>query len=186
MRDLAKQHLNTRKRSTAISPRVTRLGLIVVGIVFLILVVNSALNLSGVGSGDGMVQNAPLGLTPVKVDGALVDVEGGIKLNSDKATFRNVGNIKATATAERVYGGGSFTMTVDATFIGTQGHKYQVWLTDGETMADAGFLEGVGTSWATTFRDSDRGYSGLDGIWITDELTKEDNKAETKILEGSF
>lgn len=186
MRDLAKQNLNSRKKPKTVPPRLARLGLIVGGIVILILVVSSGLNVSSVGGGDGMLQDAPRGLKPVKVDGALVDVDSGIKLSSDKATFRNVSNIKASAVAERVYGGGSFTMTVEATFTGTNGHKYQIWLTDGTDMADAGYLEGTGTSWATTFRDTDKGYSKMDGIWITDELTTEDNKPELKVLEGSF
>lgn len=186
MRDLAKQNLTGTKKVKNLSPRAIRLGVIVVVIVGIILAFNSGFSLPSVGGGGVELRDAYHGLTPVVVDGAPINVDSGIKLSSDKAIFRNVGNIKATATAERVYGGGSFTMTVNATFAGTQGHKYQIWLTDGEAMADAGFLEGSGTSWGTTFRDSDKGYSKMDGIWITDELTSEDNQAEVKILEGSF
>lgn len=186
MRDLAKQNLGSRSRAKKISPRAIRIIAIVGVIVAVVLFLNSGINLLGVGGGAEGIHDAPHGLTPVSVAGGPVSVEGGINLSTDKAILRNVSDIKASATAERVYGGGSFTMTVNATFAGTQGHKYQVWLTDGDSVADGGYLEGSGNSWSTTFRDSDKGYSKMDGIWITDELTTEDNRPETKMLVGSF
>lgn len=188
MRDLARQNLRTSnpRGKTKMSPRALRIFAIVGLIVAVVLALNSGLSLPVVGGGDILVKDATNGLTPVKVESGPVSVAGGVNLVSNKATLRNVGNLKASATAERVYGGGTFTMTVNATFAGVQGHKYQVWLTDGENVADAGYLEGTGNSWGTTFRDSDKGYSKMNEIWITDELTTEDNRPETKILVGSF
>ncbi|KKR77927.1 MAG: hypothetical protein UU23_C0007G0005 [Candidatus Curtissbacteria bacterium GW2011_GWA1_40_9] len=186
MRDLARQNLRTRSRSEKNYPRALRLGIVVALIVGVVLFVNSGVGLPIVGGSDVMLRDAQHGLIPVEVSDGPIGVEGGIDLISNKATFRNVGNIKASASAERVYGAGSFTMTVNATFSGEKGHRYQVWFTDGSAQADAGFMEGSGNSWTLVFRDKDKGYSDMDGIWITDELTTEDNRAEKHLLEGTF
>ncbi len=186
MRDLARQNLRTRRDRRVISPRTIRIGIIVALIVGAVLFINSGAGFGVIGGGDFTLRNAQHGLEPVEVSGGPVSVDGGVNLISDKATFRNVSNIKASATAERVYGAGSFTMTVSASFAGDKGHRYQVWLTDGTDVADAGFMEGSGNSWDLVFRDSDKGYSKMDGIWITDELTTEDQRPEKHILEGSF
>lgn len=160
----------------------------VVGILTVVIfLLASRINLPGVGNAGAILEQAPKGLVPVEVEGGPVSVEGGVNLSSGKATFRSVGGKKATAVAERVYGGGSYTLTVNATFVGSKGHKYQVWLTDGgDNLVDAGFMEGSGDLWTLTFRDDDNGHSKLRAIWITDEITTEDNKPESHILEGSF
>lgn len=184
MRDLAHQNLRSRKRK--ITQRNIRIFISVVIITAFIFLFTTYLNFPGVGS-SVTLKDAPKGLTPVEVTDASVSVEGGVNLTSNKATLRNVGQKKASATAERVFGGGTYTLSVVATFAGTKGHRYQVWLTDGgESLVDAGFMEGSGDSWALTFRDSDRGLSKLRFVWITDEITTEDNRPETHVLEGSF
>lgn len=187
MRDLAQQSLRVkRERLTGSKVRVIRIGIIVAVIVGSVLFANYGFTIPVIGGGDIVLRDAQHDLEPVDVVEGPVSVEGGINLASEKAAFKNVSNIRASASAERVYGDGSFTMTVSATLKVVQGHRVQVWLTDGEKVADAGFMENSGDTWSTVFRDKDRGYSDMNGIWITDELTTEDNKPEAHILKGTF
>ena len=91
----------------------------------------------------------------------------------------------ATATASRKFGDGSYNLTVNATLPDPVGNVYQVWIVGGDESHLAGDMQGSGKSWSLSFNDVDD-YSNLDGIWISREITKQDNKPEKHILEGSF
>ena len=182
MRDLAQ--MGSSRKKVAVPPRILLIAVIVVAIVAVLYVTASKINVGG-SSGGVTLQDAPKGLTPVKVDGAPVDVDSGVTLSSSNASFTNVSEGSATATATRVFGNGSYSLTVSATLPDPVGSKYQVWLVgEGKTL-NAGFMEGAKTSWNLTLRDKDK-YSTLPEIWITKEITAEDGKPELHILEGSF
>ncbi len=138
---------------------------------------------SFIGDGSSGLSDAPHGLTPVSVSGV---ADGGVNLSSDSATFKDVKyGGKASASATRTYGAGSFSLTVNATLPNPQGDKYQVWLVSGGQVRDAGFMSGSGGSWSLVFNDSNK-YSAYNTIWITREITTEDEKPEQHVLEGSF
>lgn len=185
MRDLA--HVGTSKKRVAVPPRILPIVVIVIVIVAVLYFIASKINVGGIGGSSSGVtlQDAPKSLTPVRVDGASVDVDSGVTLSSGSATFTNVSDGSATATATRVFGNGSYSLTVSATLSDPVGSKYQVWLVGGGKTLNAGFMDGAKTSWSLTFRDKDK-YSTLSEIWITKEITAEDGKPEKHILEGSF
>ncbi len=185
MRDLANQSLLKRKRQT--SPKAVRTIIIVILIAGVLYFIASKTNVAGIGgSGDSIVlRDATRGLTPVKVDGTPVEVKNAVNLTSNTATLRNVSGEVASAVATRVFGNGSYTLTVDATLPDPKGSKYEVWLVGGGQTVEAGFMEGAKTAWSLTFRDSDK-YSSLKSVWITREITSEDERPEKHVLEGTF
>lgn len=185
MRDLAQSHSFLPKKSSKFPPRILRIILIVIVISAIVYFVIS--KVGGGASGDSeSLHDAPAGLTPVEVSGAPVSVANGVNLSSDTITLKNVaGADGGTATATRVYGNGGYTLTVNATLPDPHANRYQVWLSDGTKVYDANFMEGSKTSWSDTFRDTDK-YSKVKNIWITREITSEDNKPERHIMEGSF
>jgi hypothetical protein len=179
--------MGSSKKRVSAQPRILSIAVIVIAIVGILYFIAAKINVGGIGGSSSGVtlQDAPKNLTPVKVDGAPVDVGGGVTLSSDSATFKNVSDGSATATATRVYGNGSYSLTVLATLPDPAGSKYQVWLVGGGQTLNAGFMDGAKTSWSLTLRDKDK-YSTLSEIWITREITTEDGKPERHILEGSF
>jgi hypothetical protein len=185
MRDLAQ--MGSSKKRVSVPPRILPIAVIVIVVVAVLYFVAARINIGGIGGSSSGVtlQEAPKSLTPVKVDGAPVDVSGGVTLSSSSATFKNVSEESATATATRVFGNGSYSLTVSATLPDPVGSKYQVWLVGGGQTLSAGFMDGSKTSWSLTLRDKDK-YSTMSEIWITKEITAEDGKPERHILEGSF
>lgn len=187
MRDLAHQSSSYKKRSLKTSPKVIKIAVVVLvvgGIYFL----SSKANVGGesIGGDGSTVRNAPAGLVPVKVDGAPVDTSSGSQLASGTINLKNVaGSLGGTATAGRVFGAGTYTLTVNATLPNPKGDRYQAWLSDGENAYDANFMEGSGTTWSTTFRNTEK-YANFKQVWITREITTEDNKPEKHIMEGTF
>lgn len=185
MRDLAQ--MGSSKKRVAGAPKILPIVVIVVAVVAVVYFMASKISVGGIGGSSSGVtlQDAPKNLTPVKVDGAPVDVDKGVTLSSGSATFTNVSDESATATATRVFGNGSYSLTVSATLPDPTGSKYQVWLVGGGKALNAGFMDGAKTSWSVTFRDKDK-YSTMSEIWITREITAEDGKPEKHILEGRF
>ncbi len=189
MRDLAQ--VKTSKKKINSSPKILLIGIIVVIVVAVLYIIASKINVGGIGgSSAGVVlKDAPKNLTPVAVDRTPVGVDtgGGVELSSGSATFTNVSDDSASATATRVFGNGLYTLTVSATLPDPKGSKYQVWLVGGGKTLNAGFMDGdsTKTDWSLTFRDKDN-YSTLSEIWITKEITTEDGKPERHILEGRF
>ncbi len=185
MRDLAQSHSFVPRKSSKFPPRILRIILVVFVISGAIYFAGNAITGRGVVGGES-VHDAPAGLTPVEVSGAPISVAGGVNLSSDTITLKNVaGADGGTATATRVYGNGGYTLTVSATLPDPHANRYQVWLSDGTKVYDANFMDGSKTSWSDTFRDTDK-YSKVKNIWITREITSEDNKPERHIMEGSF
>lgn len=185
MRDLARQNLITRKRHLLSVPAFKFIftAIVVVGVLFLIKNVTSG---GGVSSGDSAVYDAPKNLTPVSLESSSLDIsDSGVQLDSDAITLSAVSNLGGSGNARRTFGGGSFSLSVSATLPDPKGNKYQVWITNGTNIKDAGFMSGSKTSWSLTFRDS-KNYSTYNEIWVTQEITTEDAKPETHRLEGNF
>lgn len=159
--------------------------LVIVAIAVLLLVKQKISSGSFIGGGPSELKDAQHGLTPVSV-GANGVTNGGVNLSSGSATFKDVKyGGQATATATRTFGAGSYSLSVSATLPNPSGDKYQVWLVNGDQIKDAGFMSGSGKSWSLVFNDS-KNYSSYNTIWITREITTEDEKPEQHVLEGSF
>ncbi len=186
MRDLARESTSYKKRHLNSKPRLVGTIIIVLVIVSVIYFLSSQINVGGGNTTDSQtLHNAPVGLVPVKVDSSPVDTSGGVNLASNTITLRNVG-AGGTATATRVYGNGSYSLSVNATLPDPKGDKYQVWLSDGENAFDGGFMNGNGSGqWTDVFRNDEK-YSKFRQVWITREITSEDNKPEKHVMEGSF
>lgn len=141
---------------------------------------------SGSSGGSSVIlREAPRGLTPVAQGDSQVTTEGGVALTTQTALMRDVKHGgEATATVARSFGGGIYTLSVDATLPDPKNVNYQVWLVGGGDVVPIDYMRGSKTSWSLTLRDSDK-YSQYDGVWITLERTK-DNKVEEHVMEGSF
>ncbi len=187
MRDLAQQNYSLNRDRIAIPRSAVRIVLIlavVLAVLFGARFINS--NNGGLIGGSAVVlKDAPKGLTPVKVPGVVNITEGAVNLVVESAAFTNVSGGNATAAATRKYGAGSYSLTVNATLPDPGGNVYQVWIVGDDAIFLAGDMRGSGSSWSIGFNDVDN-YSSLDGIWITREITNNDNKPEKHILEGSF
>lgn len=144
------------------------------------------LNLVGSSTASVTLREAPRGLTPVAVDEDSTQVtQGGVNLASQSVTLTDVkygGEAKATAT--RSFGGGVYSLNVDATLPDPVNTDYQVWLVGDGGATPIDYMRGSKTSWSLSLRDSDK-YSAYDGIWITLERTR-DEIAEERVMEGSF
>jgi hypothetical protein len=165
---------------------VVKAAFLVVAVIVVLLLVKQKLSSgSFIGGGSSELVDAQHGLTPVSV-GVSGVANGGVNLSSGSATFKDVkygGQAKASAT--RTFGAGSYSLSVSATLPNPSGDKYQVWLVNGDQIKDAGFVSGSGSSWSLVFNDS-KNYSSYNTIWITREITTEDEKPEQHVLEGSF
>lgn len=138
-----------------------------------------------IGSGGNItLHDAPTNLKPVDTPGG-VSAEDGVNLKTEKASFKDVKfSGGASATATRAYGGGVYSLTVEANLPDPQNTYYQVWLIGGGSPLPIDYMRGSKTSWSLSLRDSDK-YSKYRGIWITLERTK-DSLPEEHVLEGSF
>lgn len=140
---------------------------------------------SGLGSSVSL-QEAPRGLQPINIDETIGVTQGGVDLASQKAVLEDVKyGGAASGVATRSFGGGTYILSVEATIPELKGVLYQVWLVGDGGIRSVDFMRGSGKSWSLTLRDVDK-YSGYDGIWITLERTKEDNRPEEHVLEGTF
>lgn len=183
MRNLSQQGWS-RPRGAVKAPILKAAFFVVLVVVVLFALKQKISSGSFIGGGLSGLSDAPHGLTPVSVTGTVAD--GGVNLSSGSASFRDVkygGQAKASAT--RTYGAGSYSLSVNATLPNPQGDRYQVWLVNGGQLKDAGFMSGSGSSWSLVFNDSNK-YSAYNTIWITREITTEDEKPEQHVLEGSF
>lgn len=180
MRDLSKTTISRNKRP------VKRI-LILFGGVSLVAVI--AYFLSGsfdmAGSGGSItLHDAPTNLNPVRTLGGISAGEG-VDLKTERASFKDVKfSGGASATATRAYGGGVYSLTVEANLPDPKNTYYQVWLVGGGNPVPIDYMRGSKNSWSLSLRDSDK-YSKYRGIWITLERTKDD-LVEEHVLEGTF
>lgn len=138
---------------------------------------------SGGFSGGVTLRDAPTDLQAVDI--GEVKIEGGVDLKTEKASFKDVKySGSATATASRAYGGGVYTLNVEAKLPDPKNTYYQVWLVGSAGPVSVDFMRGSKTSWSLSLRDTDK-FSKYKGIWITLERTKDD-LPEEHVLEGSF
>lgn len=166
--------------------RIPRLILFLALILVVFSLARSQFSPEGEGGGDVILREAPRGLTPVVLEGNLVNVAaGGVDLVTGSAALVDVkygGEAKAAAT--RSYGGGIYKLSVDATLPDPKNVNYQVWLVSGENVLPIDYMRGSGTSWSLSLNSEDK-YSGYRGIWITLERNK-DELPEEHVMEGSF
>lgn len=184
MRDLAQQNTLVRSKRSLPMPAIKAAFLVVVFIAVLLLVKQKISSGSFIGGGSVELMDAQHGLTPVSVGS--VNNAAGVNLTSQTATLASVkSGISGSATATRTYGDGTYNLSVSATLPNPHGNSYAVFLVgpDGPVFLD--FMSGSATSWTLNFNDKDK-YSTLNGIWVTEKITKEFKTPETHILEGSF
>lgn len=184
MRDLGQQNFSNLRHSSRTRTifRVV-VFLVIIGVVFYLA--RSRFSFSGEGGSSIVLREAPRGLKPVEVDGAIDATEGGVDLTTQQATLEDVKyDGKAKATATRSFGGGLYILSVDATLPDSANAYYQVWLVGGSSVTPINYMNGSKTSWSLNLRSSDK-YSQYRGIWITLERTK-DELPEEHVLEGSF
>ncbi|OGD82814.1 hypothetical protein A3A54_01755 [Candidatus Curtissbacteria bacterium RIFCSPLOWO2_01_FULL_39_62] len=188
MRDLAKQtyqSASSRSSKILIPQSVVRIVLLLILVLVVLFIVKKVIDAGGIVGSSITLRDAPKGLTPVEAPG-VVDVTGdALSLTVQDATFTNVSGENATATATRRFGDGSYNMSVSATLPDPQGNKYQVWIVGGGQQFLAGDMSGSAKNWGIVFNDVDD-YSNLNGVWITREITNNDNRPELHILEGVF
>lgn len=185
MRDLSQQGGWSRPRTSSRAPIFKAVILVVVVLGLLFVVKQKITSGSFIGGGYDGLKDASHGLKPVVVDGSS-ETSGGINLSSQTASFKLVkSDISASATATRTYGDGTYNLSVNATLPDPHGNSYAVFLIGSDGPVLTGFMSGSGKSWALNFNDKDK-FSKLDGIWITEKITKEFKTPETHILEGSF
>lgn len=180
MRDLNKVNYSSRR-----FPR-RRVVTVFGGVIVVVLIIYFASSFIGQGGSSGAVilRDAPTDLTPVAA-GKGMKVEGGVNLKTESASLKDVkygGSAKATVT--RAYGGGIFTLDVEATLPDPKSTYYQVWLVGGGVQVPVEYMRGSKTSWSLSLRDTDK-FSKYKGIWITLERTK-DELPEEHVMEGSF
>lgn len=188
MRDLARQNYSATSANTkiVIPQSVVRILVILTAALLLLFIVKKLAGSGGViGSSQISLRDAPKGLTPVANDASESVLENAVSLASDTATFSNVSGESVSATSVRKYGDGSYNLFVNATLPDPKGNVYQVWIVGGGQVILAGDMIGSGKNWSISFNDKDN-YSDLNGIWITREITKEDENPELHILEGLF
>lgn len=179
MRDLSRINYGDKKR-------LSKRTIFVFAGVFAVVSVVYGLNMviGGSGSSSGVIlRDAPTDLKPVNA--GEVKIEGGVDLKTEKASFKDVKySGSATATATRAYGGGVYSLTVEASLPDPKNTNYQVWLVGSAGPVSIDYMRGSKTSWSLNLRDSDK-FSKYKGIWITLERTKDD-LPEEHVLEGSF
>ncbi|MBI2012394.1 hypothetical protein HYS90_00520 [Candidatus Curtissbacteria bacterium] len=186
MRDLANRDFSKRRFSFDFN---FTLRLIVLAlIVFSGLALVKTVFLSGRGAGGSSVilSEAPRGLKPIQAEQVNITAEG-VDLATQKTSLVDVkygGQAKGTAT--RSYGGGSYILTVEVTLPDTKGASWEVWLADSEgALREVDFLTCTTNSCSLNLRGPDK-FSNFNEIWVTRELTREDNKPEQHVLEGSW
>lgn len=182
MRDLARQGIIRRRSSLTKNFKIV--AVVVFAAVFVFFAGRNLLFGTSVSSDSSLVKDAPKGLTPVKI-GAVLEGESGLHLSTDDVNLRNVKE-GGTASATRTYGDGSYVLSVNATLPDPKGNRYQVWLSDGTNVFDAGFMNGSKTAWTLIFRDKDNFSKSYDEVWITREITTEDEKPELVVMRGTF
>lgn len=186
MRDLAQQNFSQSRERIAVNKSAVRI-ILIMGTILIILfglrIVSSGSDFAG-GSAISL-KDAPKGLKPVEIPKSFDVTEGSLNLVVENASFTNVSGENAIATATRKYGGGSYSLSVSATLPDPKGNVYQVWIVGEGNVILAGDMSGSGKDWGIIFNDANN-YSDLDGIWITKEITKQDENPEKHILEGTF
>lgn len=180
MRDLSKTAISKDRRPV-------KRFLILFGGVGLVaaIIFNFSNSFGSIGSGGNTaLHDAPTNLKPVDTPGG-VSTEDGVDLKTEKASFKDVKfSGAASATAIRAYGGGVYSLTIEANLPDPKNTYYQVWLTGGGSPLPIDYMRGSKKSWSLSLRDSDK-YSKYRGIWITLERTKDDIPEE-HVLEGTF
>jgi hypothetical protein len=185
MRDLAKRQYSNRSSPRAKFQLPLKLLLIIVLVLSVVGFAKSRFGVSSAASSESL-HDAPYGLKPIEA----VDIDvtsGGVNLTTQKAILSDVkygGRAKGTAT--RSFGGGSYILSVDVTIPETTGAAWEVWLVDSEgALREVDFMNCSGKTCSYTLRDTDK-FSSFNNIWITRELTKEDNAPEQHVLEGGW
>lgn len=185
MRDLARKKFTVGSSSKLkLSMRVIFVILLVFATVF---IAKNFLSVSIPGTGSVTLNDAPKGLTPVNVGNADKVAKGGVDLKSQtvKLTQGKVG-AGASGQATRSFGGGSYGLSVEATIPNIKGFLVEVWLVDSSgNTREVDFMSCTGSSCSYSLKDTDK-YSKYSTIWITKEITKEDEKPEEHILEGTW
>jgi hypothetical protein len=184
MRDLSKVPLGRSHRTVKRAGyfRVLILLAIVLGVIFLF---KSRLSYGPIAGSSVVLKEASRGLTPVSLDGDHEELtENAVNLTTQTAALEDVKyGGEATAKATRSFGGGSFSISVDATLPDPVNTNYQVWLVGGGEVIPIDFMRGEGTEWSLSVRTED--YSNYNEVWITLERTK-DEFPEEHVMEGSF
>lgn len=180
MRDLSKANYGPRRFEK--KRVITVLG----GVIAVVLVVYFLNSLIGSGGSSGAItlRDAPTDLTPVAAGDGL-KVDGGVNLKTETAGMKDVkygGSAKATVT--RAYGGGVYSLDIQATLPDPKNTYYQVWLVGGGVEVPVEYMSGSKTSWSLSLRDKDK-FSKYRTVWITLERTK-DEFPEEHVMEGSF
>lgn len=178
MRDLSKSNYGSKKRISR------KFSILIGGVFAVVLAVYGLSMMVGGGSSGGVIlRDAPTDLEPVEA--GEMKIEGGVDLKTEKASFKDVkygGDAQASAT--RAYGGGVYSLTVEANLPDPKNTNYQVWLVGSGGPVSVDYMRGTKTSWSLNLRDSDK-FSKYKGIWITLERTKDD-LPEEHVLEGTF
>ena len=183
MRDLARSGLIRRKSNFFQQSKVLIVPVLIVIVILFVI------NIFGSGGGENRnvnsqyLSDAPKNLEPVDV-GKVIQAESGSNVVTNSITLRNVEE-GGQATAVRTYVPGSFTLTVNATLPDPKGNKYQVWITNGSDVFDAGFMNGSKTSWNVVFRNTNNFMTHRE-VWITREITSNDDKPEKIVMKGNF
>lgn len=185
MRDLSKASLG-RKRKSPIFAKLTRLIVILFIVGAILAVVKSNFNIGSSSSSSVIIREAGRGLTPVELSDEHKElISGAVNLVTQKALLSDVKyGGRASATAARSFGGGSYILSVVATLPDPKNVSYQVWVAGGGEVIPIDYMRGEGTKWDLTIRASDE-YSNYDEVWITLERTK-DEKPEERVMEGMF
>ena len=186
MRDLSNFKYSSKPRLNK-----RKLPVKLIGVLALLIVIFLVLKFGGLSGGaagsSSALHEAPRGLTPIDVSGVGGVADKGVNLKTQKAVLSDVkygGRAKGTAT--RSFGGGSYVLSVDVTLVDTSGASWEIWLADdGGLQREVDFMNCAKNTCSYTLRDSDK-YSNFNRIWITRELTKEDNAPEQHILEGEW
>lgn len=186
MRDLSKIPLSNIKRKKSSIKRSVKLLVLLVFILVLALLLNSKLNLSSLSGSSVVVREAGRGFTPVELSGEHEELtEGAVDLATQRAVLADVKHGgKAKAVATRSFGGGVYILSVSATLPDPKNVSYQVWVVGGGEVIPIDYMNGSGTAWSLTLRDSDQ-YSNYSQIWITLERTR-DETPEEHVMEGTF
>ena len=183
MRDLAQQSFGVNRRSGKSKLLILVIFILIVfgGGAFLIKRIPTLGGLKG--SQNIILEDAPLGLKPVPIEGISSFSDKGVDLTTQEATFKDVKyGGRANARATRSYGGGTYILSVEANIPDPgNGPLFQVWLVSGDAFLPVDFMRGSKNSWSLNLRDVDK-YSKYRGIWITLERTKQDNKPEEHVL----
>jgi len=186
MRDLAKTNFTSNRSSKA------KFVIRIVFVLFLVLTVlsfvKSRFNLGQSGSSASVtLQEASRGLTPVKLDDLESIVEGGVNLATQTANLVDVKyGGRASGTATRSFGVGSYSLSVDVVIPETKGGIFEVWLVGAQgELREVDFISCKDNACSYNLKDKDK-YSNYSRIWVTKELTKEDGEPEQHVLEGQW